>query len=81
MQDNLGTKRLAGGTYAMQLKVLGKPYILLNPFHAYQLVPYTTSGTFVIYYSHLLLMNLQATVSLLLRVCQSFIGKFWEFCC
>jgi len=81
MQDNLGTKRLAGGTYAMQLKVLGKPYILLNPFHAYQLVPYTTSGTFVIYYSFILLMNLQVTVSLLLRVCQSFLGKFLEFCC
>jgi len=44
LNDNLGTKRLAGGTYAMQIKVLGKPYILLNPFHAYQLVPYTTSG-------------------------------------
>jgi len=44
LNDNIGTKRLAGGTYAMQIKVLGKPYILLNPFHAYQLVPYTTSG-------------------------------------
>jgi nucleoside diphosphate kinase len=48
LNDNLGTKRLAGGTYAMQLKVLGKPYILLNPFHAYQLVPYTTSGHAII---------------------------------
>jgi predicted peroxiredoxin len=42
--DNLGTTRLAGGTYAMMVKVLGKPYILLNPFHAYQLVPYTSKG-------------------------------------
>jgi hypothetical protein len=42
LNDNLGTKRLAGGTYAMHIKVLGKPYIVLNPFHAYQLVPYTT---------------------------------------
>jgi len=48
LNDNLGTKRLAGGTYAMQIKVLGKPYILLNPFHAYQLVPYTTSGHAII---------------------------------
>jgi len=48
LNDNLGTKRLAGGTYAMTIKVLGKPYILLNPFHAYQLVPYTTSGHAII---------------------------------
>ena len=25
------------GTYAMKIKVLGKPVIILNPFHAYQL--------------------------------------------
>jgi len=48
LNDNLGTKRLAGGTYAMQIKVLGKPFILLNPFHAYQLVPYTTPGHAII---------------------------------
>jgi len=48
LNDNLGTKRLAGGTYAMQIKVLGKPFILLNPFHAYQLVPYTTPGNTII---------------------------------
>lgn len=48
LNDNIGTKRLAGGTYAMSLKVLGKPYIILNPFHAYQLVPYTTSGNAII---------------------------------
>jgi len=44
LNDNLGTVRLAGGTYAMKIKVLGQPVIILNPFHAYQLVPYTTSG-------------------------------------
>jgi nucleoside diphosphate kinase len=44
LNDNLGTVRLAGGTYAMKIKVLGKPVIILNPFHAYQLVPYTTKG-------------------------------------
>jgi nucleoside diphosphate kinase len=48
LNDNLGTKRLAGGTYAMQIKVLGAPVIVLNPFHAYQLVPYTTSGHAII---------------------------------
>jgi len=44
MNDNLGTTRLAGGTYAMKVKVVGKPFIVLNPFSAYQLVPYTTPG-------------------------------------
>ncbi|KAL6057923.1 NDK domain-containing protein [Balamuthia mandrillaris] len=48
LNDNLGTTRLAGGTYAMPIKVLGKPFILLNPFHAYQLVPYTTPGNSII---------------------------------
>ncbi len=44
MNDNIGTTKLAGGSYAMRLKVLGQTYILLNPFHAYQLVPFTTPG-------------------------------------
>jgi len=48
MNDNIGTTRLAGGTYLMQIKLFGKPYLLLNPFHAYQLVPYTTSGHAII---------------------------------
>jgi len=46
--DNFGTKKLAGGTYGMKLNVLGKIYIVLNPFHPYQLVPYTTSGHAII---------------------------------
>jgi len=28
----------------MKVKVLGKPFVVLNPFSAYQMVPYTTSG-------------------------------------
>lgn len=44
LNDNLGTTKLGGGSYAMTLNVLGQHYILLNPFHAYQLVPYTTPG-------------------------------------
>jgi len=48
VNDNLGTTRLAGGTYAMSIKVSGKPYIVLNPFHAYQLVPYTTPGNAIV---------------------------------
>jgi len=48
LNDNLGTKRLAGGTYAMKVSVLGKPLLVLNPFSAYQLVPYTTSGNSIV---------------------------------
>jgi len=48
LNDNVGTTRLAGGTYAMKVKVLGKPFIVLNPFHAYQVVPYTTAGNAII---------------------------------
>lgn len=44
LNDNIGTSRLAGGSYVMQIKVLGRPFLLLNPFHAYQLVPYTSAG-------------------------------------
>jgi len=48
LNDNLGTTRLAGGTYAMKVKVNGKPFLVLNPFSAYQLVPYTTSGNSIV---------------------------------
>jgi hypothetical protein len=44
LNDNVGTTKLGGGSYAMRLNLLGHIYILLNPFHAYQLVPYTTPG-------------------------------------
>jgi len=44
LNDNIGTTKLGGGSYAMRLNVLGHRYVLLNPFHAYQLVPYTTPG-------------------------------------
>jgi len=48
VNDNLGTTRLAGGTYLMKIKVLGKTYLVLNPFHSFQLVPYTTPGNAII---------------------------------
>jgi len=48
VNDNLGTTRLAGGTYLMKIKVLGKLYLVLNPFHSFQLVPYTTPGHAII---------------------------------
>ena len=48
LNENLGTVKLGGGCYAMQLSLLGKTYILLNPFHPYQLVPYTTPGKCIV---------------------------------
>jgi len=44
VNDNVGTTRLAGGTYLCKFKVLGKVQLVLNPFHAYQLVPYVRKG-------------------------------------
>jgi len=53
LNDNLGTQRLGGGTYAFKLNVVGAPYIVLNPFHPYQLVPYTTPGHAIIVFEGL----------------------------
>jgi len=53
LNDNLGTTRLAGGTYAMDLNVQGKKYIVLNAFHGYQLVPFTTTGRAIIVFEGL----------------------------
>jgi len=53
LSDSVGTTRLAGGTYAIKVKVLGKPFIVLNPFHAYQVVPYTTAGNAIIVFEGL----------------------------
>ena len=46
--DNVGTTKLGGGSYCMKLEVLGQVYLLLNPFHAYQLVPYTTGDSAIL---------------------------------
>jgi len=48
MNDNIGTTKLGGGSYCMRLNLLGQVYLLLNPFHAYQLVPYTTGNRAII---------------------------------
>jgi len=48
LNDNIGTTRLAGGTYLCKFKLLGKPQLVLNPFHAYQLVPYVVKGNALI---------------------------------
>lgn len=48
LSDNLGTTKLGGGSYCMRLDMEGQVYLVLNPFHAYQLVPYTTPGRAII---------------------------------
>ncbi|MDF3127994.1 hypothetical protein P0Y35_02165 [Kiritimatiellaeota bacterium B1221] len=48
LSDNLGTSKLGGGSYCMRLDMEGQIYLVLNPFHAYQLVPYTTPGRAII---------------------------------
>jgi len=44
INDNVGTTRLAGGTYLCKFKLLGQNQLVLNPFHAYQLVPFVKKG-------------------------------------
>ncbi|NKB23886.1 MAG: hypothetical protein GKR87_05810 [Kiritimatiellae bacterium] len=41
---NLGTEKLGGGTYALSIKIQGQRYIILNPFHPYQLEPFYASS-------------------------------------
>jgi len=48
LNDNLGTHKLGGGSYCMRLNLLGQLYLLLNPFHAYQLVPFTTGNRAIV---------------------------------
>jgi len=48
INDNLGTTRLAGGTYALKFNVMGKTQLVLNAFHPYQLTPFTTKGHSVV---------------------------------
>ncbi|MGA0333004.1 MAG: hypothetical protein ACO3N7_05775 [Kiritimatiellia bacterium] len=48
LSDNLGTTKLGGGSYCMRLEMQGVIYLVLNPFHAFQLVPFTTPGRAII---------------------------------
>jgi hypothetical protein len=48
LNDNIGTSKLAGGTYVLSFKLAGSPQLVLNPFHPYQLVPFTTPGRAII---------------------------------
>jgi len=48
INDNVGTTRLAGGTYVLKFSLMGQTKLLLNAFHPYQLVPFTTKGNAVV---------------------------------
>ncbi|MBU0679076.1 MAG: nucleoside-diphosphate kinase [Verrucomicrobia bacterium] len=48
LSDNVGTKKLGGGTYALPVSMNGAFFIVLNPFHPYQLEPYTTDGRAIV---------------------------------
>jgi len=48
MNDNLTIIRLGPGTYAIKIKVRGEPFIVLNSFHPYQVVPYNSAGNAII---------------------------------
>jgi len=48
INDNIGTSKLAGGTYILQLDLFGKKQLILNPFHPYQLVPFTSEGKAIV---------------------------------
>jgi hypothetical protein len=46
--DNLGPTKLAGGSYAVPVRVRGKLYTVLNSFHPFQLVPFTSNGSAIV---------------------------------
>jgi len=48
LADNIPTIRLGPGTYANKIKIRGESFIVLNGFHAYQVVPYNTRGNAII---------------------------------
>jgi hypothetical protein len=48
INDNMGTFRLGPGTYSLKLKIKGELFIILNPFHAYQVVPYNAPGNAIV---------------------------------
>jgi len=48
LNDNIPTIRMGPGTYAHKIKIRGECFIILNPFHPYQVVPYNTPGNAII---------------------------------
>ena len=48
LSDNLGTKKLGSGTYCLSIKAFGQSYLILNPFHPFQLAHYTSPETAIV---------------------------------
>jgi hypothetical protein len=48
VSDNIGSKKLAGGTYCLPLRVSGETLLVLNGFHPYQLEHFTSPGKAIV---------------------------------
>lgn len=48
MSDNMSVNKLAGGTYAISVKISGKTYLLLNAFHPFQLEYFTAPSKVIV---------------------------------
>lgn len=48
LSDNMGTKKLASGTYCLKVRIDGKPFLVLNPFHPFQLEYFTAPGRLLV---------------------------------
>jgi Nucleoside diphosphate kinase len=48
LSDNQGTKKLAGGTYCIRVSISGSVYLILNPFHSFQLEHFTAPGKAIV---------------------------------
>lgn len=48
LSNNLGTKKLGGGAYCIKAIVAGKLFLILNPFHPFQLEDFTAPGRAIV---------------------------------
>lgn len=48
LSDNLGTVKVAPGTYCIKVRLQGKTFLILSPFHPHQLEDYITPGSAVV---------------------------------
>lgn len=48
LSDNQGTRKLAGGTYCIKVSVSGSTFLILNPFHPFQLEHFTAPGRAIV---------------------------------
>lgn len=48
LSDNIGSTKLAAGTYLLKANVLGKDWLILNAFHPFQLEPYNNPHSAIV---------------------------------